>query len=61
MFTEGEVLAAATNAGISGASAETSGSNVRLRLSLMEKHGAPSEMLQGQLYKSGKDNMEENI
>lgn len=61
MFTKGEVLAAAANAGISGVNAETSGSNVGLRLSLTEKHGAHSEMLQGQLYKSGKDNMEESI
>lgn len=49
MLTKGAVLAA-------GASAETTGSNmeinVGLMLSLMEKHGAHSEILTGQTSKS---------
>lgn len=58
MFTKGEVLAAGANAETSGSNMEI---NVGLMLSLMEKHGAHSEMLYGQPYKSGQANMEENI
>jgi len=49
MLTKGEVLAAGANAGIHGANAEASGSNVEivvgLMLSLMEKHSVLREML----------------
>lgn len=42
MFTKGEVLAAGANAETGGSNMEI---NVGLTLSLMEKHGAHSEML----------------